>query len=382
MLQHEISKYLLDLRRSPEQFVAHIKKSAAGIILRMTYGYQIKGEKDPLVEIVDKAMAQFNLLVLPGTFLVDFFPILEHIPSWVPGTGWKRRALHARQDTDAMLDVPYSIVEKEMTAGTATPSFLSMNMEGNQDPTEEFRSILKMTAGALYAGKFLTISHPNRSIDIPRSLGGSDTIVSTLHSFFLAMACYPEIQKKAQQEIDAVIGNDRLPTLADQDSLPYVNALCTELHRWNPVGPLGVAHRLIQDDVYAGYSFPKGTLIIVNIWKILRNPEIYKNPLDFNPGRFMGAEPEPDPRPVAFGFGRRICPGLYFADASIFLSCSMMLAVFDVSKAVEYGKVIEPVIEYTSGLVSHPVPFKCSIKARSAKAEALLDSIDSEASHD
>ncbi|CCM06679.1 uncharacterized protein FIBRA_08964 [Fibroporia radiculosa] len=220
MLQHETSKYLLDLRRSPEQFVAHIKKSAAAIILRMTYGYQIQGDKDPLLEIVDKAMVHFTMLVLLGTFLVDTFPILEHVPSWVPGTDWKQRALHARQDTDAMLNVPYNIVEKEMAAGTATPSFLSVNMEGNPDPTEEFRSILKTTAGALYAG-------------------GSDTTVSTLHSFFLAMACYPEIQKKAQQEIDAVIGNDRLPTLADQDSLPYVNAVCTELHRWNPVIPLG-----------------------------------------------------------------------------------------------------------------------------------------------
>ncbi|CCM01203.1 uncharacterized protein FIBRA_03251 [Fibroporia radiculosa] len=332
MLQHETSKYLLDLRRSPEQFVNHIKKSAAAIILTMTYGYQIKGDKDPLIEIVDRAMAQFTVLTTPGTFLADIFPSLEHVPSWVPGTGWKQRALGARQDTDAMLDVPYSIVEKEMAAGTATPSFLSVNIEGNPDPTEEFQSTLKTTAGVLYAG-------------------GSDTTVSTLHSFFLAMACYPEIQKKAQQEIDAVIGNDRLPTLADQDSLPYVNAVCAELHRWNPVAPLGVTHRLVQDDVYAGYFFPKGTLITVNAWKILHDPETYKNPLDFNPGRFMGTEPETDPRPVAFGFGRRICPGLNFADASIFLSCAMMLAVFDVSKAVEYGRVIEPVVEYTSGQI-------------------------------
>ncbi|CCL99497.1 uncharacterized protein FIBRA_01515 [Fibroporia radiculosa] len=305
MLQHETSKYLLDLRRSPDQFVNHIKKSAAAIILTMTYGYQIKGEKDPLIEIVDRAMARFTMFVLPGSFLVDFFPILEHVPSWAPGTGWKQRALDARKDMDAMFDVSYNIVEKEIAAGTATPSFLSVNMEGNPDPTKEVQKTLKTTAGALYSG-------------------GSDTTVSTLQSFFLAMACHPEIEKKAQQEIDAVIGNDRLTTLADRDSLPYVNAVCAELHRWNPVAPLGVSHRLVQDDVYAGYFFPKGTLITVNVWKILHNPETYKNPLEFNPGRFMGAEPETDPRLVAFGFGRRICPGLNFADASIFLSCAMM----------------------------------------------------------
>lgn len=53
------------------------------------------------------------------------------------------------------------------------------------------------------------------------------------------MTCYPEVQKKAQLEIDAVIGNDRLPTAADRDSLPYIHALCLEVYRWNPVGPLG-----------------------------------------------------------------------------------------------------------------------------------------------
>ena len=60
-----------------------------------------------------------------------------------------------------------------------------------------------------------------------------------MHSFFLAMVRYPEVQKKAQEEIDRVVGPDRLPTLADRDNLPYMKALCTEVLRWIPVGPLG-----------------------------------------------------------------------------------------------------------------------------------------------
>lgn len=64
------------------------------------------------------------------------------------------------------------------------------------------------------------------------------------------MTLYPEAQKKAQLELDKVIGNDRLPEAADRDHLPYVNALLLEVVRWYPVVPLGVAHRLQQDDVY------------------------------------------------------------------------------------------------------------------------------------
>ena len=64
--------------------------------------------------------------------------------------------------------------------------------------------------------------------------------MSTIYAFFLAMTLYPEVQRKAQAELDAVVGHDRFPSLRDRDSLPYVNAICLELLRWLPVGPLGL----------------------------------------------------------------------------------------------------------------------------------------------
>ncbi|KZT12900.1 p450-domain-containing protein [Laetiporus sulphureus 93-53] len=81
------------------------------------------------------------------------------------------------------------------------------------------------------------------------------------------MICYPDVQRKAQEEIDTVIGGERLPELADRERLPYVNAVCLEVLRWQPVTPLGVAHRLIQDDMHAGYHLPRGTIIYTNVWK-------------------------------------------------------------------------------------------------------------------
>ena len=98
--------------------------------------------------------------------------------------------------------------------------------------------------------------------------GGSDTTVSANTSFFLLMSLHPEVQRKAQEEIDRVIGHDRLPNAQDRKDLPYVDAIMREVTRLNPVTPLGehecyillgiltcalaIPHRLKQDDVYEG----------------------------------------------------------------------------------------------------------------------------------
>ncbi|KAG6865992.1 hypothetical protein C0991_009664 [Blastosporella zonata] len=189
------------------------------------------------------------------------------------------------------------------------------------------------------------------------------------------MALYPEVAKKAQAEIDSVIGNDRLPMFEDRPHLPYVDAVAKEVFRWHAVTPNGVPHRTTQDDTHDGYFIPEGALVIVNIWGLLHDPEVYADPHRFNPDRFIATENKPaeaDPRGICFGFGRRICPGMHLADASVWISCAMSLAVFDVSKAIENGVVIEPVHENTDGTISHPKPYKCTIKPRSPKAVSLI----------
>jgi len=82
-----------------------------------------------------------------------------------------------------------------------------------------------------------------------------------MSTFSLAMAMYPDFQKKAQQEIENVVGSDRLVTLDDRNSLPYIEAIYREIFRWRPVLPLGLAHNTFEDDVYNGYFIPKGDLL-------------------------------------------------------------------------------------------------------------------------
>jgi len=173
-----------------------------------------------------------------------------------------------------------------------------------------------------------------------------------------------------------VIGNDRLPTLADRPHLPYVNAIVSEVLRWNSVAPTGVPHTAMEDGVIDGHLIPKGSIIVANLWNMLHDPEAYPDPFKFDPERHIATPEKPaqrDPRTACFGYGRRICPGMHLAEASLFCGIAGSLAVLNMTKAVENGVEITPVHENTSGIISYPKPFACTITPRSEKAIALIN---------
>lgn len=87
-------------------------------------------------------------------------------------------------------------------------------------------------------------------------------------TFFLAITVFPEVQKKAQEELDRVIGNDRLPVSADRDTLPYIMAVMKETHRWHPIAPMGLPHTSTAEDIYKGYRIPKGAILMPNTWYV------------------------------------------------------------------------------------------------------------------
>ncbi len=155
----------------------------------------------------------------------------------------------------------------------------------------------------------------------PRYSGNSHSSAQTpssMTAFILAMTLYPDIQKRAQAELDAVLSDGssgqwtRLPTFADRAQLPYVNAIVLEVLRWNPAVPLGLAHRVTQDDVYRGYFIRKGTVVWANIWSMLHDPAVFPDPHELRPERYLDEdgslrelERYEDPSIIGFGFGRR-----------------------------------------------------------------------------
>ena len=80
------------------------------------------------------------------------------------------------------------------------------------------------------------------------------------------MSLSSDVVRKAQEEIDRVIGNDRLPTSMDRPNLPYIEAVVKEVLRWHPVAPMGLPHTSTTEDVVEGYLIPKGSMVIANIW--------------------------------------------------------------------------------------------------------------------
>ncbi|KAJ4362544.1 hypothetical protein N0V83_010638 [Neocucurbitaria cava] len=329
---------------------------AGAVILRITYGYTPEAHgSDPLVNLVGKAMQNFADATVPGKYAVDVFPFLRFLPDWCPGTSFKGKAREMNAQLTRTAELPYNFVKQQIDQKKHKTSYLSQAIESiGTDAKMEF--VHKWTALSLFTG-------------------GADTTVSSLMTFFLAMTVFPEVQKRAQEELDGVIGSGRLPVSADKERLPYIEAVVKETHRWHPVLPMGLAHASDHEDVLRGYRIPKGALLMPNNWWFTHDPSVYPDPMTFRPERFLSTpthKAEPDPRTWTFGYGRRVCPGRYVADNALFITIAQSLAVFNISKPVENGKTVEPAIEFEPGVISHPVPYRTAIQPRSEKHRELI----------
>ncbi|KAH7374847.1 cytochrome P450 [Plectosphaerella cucumerina] len=349
----EVGHFLLHVLRSPDNLFDHIRKASGSVILKIAYGYTAEPlGHDILIDMAGDAMDKFARAAVPGAFMVDILPILKFVPDWLPGAGFKRAARQWGAELTQVAEKPYAFVKQQLARGKNDKSFLARLLEAG-DSTDEEKWTNKWSAMSLYTA-------------------GADTTVSSIECFFLAMILFPDVQKKAQEEIDRVVGADRLPTTDDRSALPYVEAIVKEVLRWHPVAPMGLPHMSIEDDIFAGYFIPKGSMLFANVWHFTHDPDMYEDPMAFMPERFMGQEPAPDPSQFVFGFGRRICPGRLLADNALYLSIAQSLAVFDIGKAVEGGVEIQPEVKFTPGVVSHPQPYRYRITPRSSGHRALI----------
>ncbi|KAL4865823.1 hypothetical protein BDV12DRAFT_173973 [Aspergillus spectabilis] len=358
----EVGRFLLRMLDAPQRLTKHARKLAGAVILKITYGYSVDQDADdPLVDIADKALVNFSIAVRPGTWLVDLAPILRHIPSWFPGAGFQRTARIFRKQTEALSDVPFAFVKQQMQRSVFEPSYVSNLLRDNPvTPGSQEETTIRWSAASLYGG-------------------GADTTVSTVTSFFLAITLFPDVQKRAQDEIDSKIGRARLPMVDDREHLPYIDAVVKEALRWHPVLPMGLPHRSMADDTCNGYLIPKNSVLLPNIWAFCHDPCEYKDPLIFNPERFLGATPERDPHSLVFGFGRRICPGRVLADRTIFLTIAQSLAAFAVGTVVldgdgDRGEEVKPT--FLPGVISHPAPFDLRLKLRDPNYEEMIRSVE------
>ncbi|KAI0331429.1 cytochrome P450 [Cubamyces sp. BRFM 1775] len=361
LVTNETHILLQHLLRSPETFVEHFRRYAGSLIFSAIYGYQITENNDPYVKESEEFM-EVSSYAMAGGWVVDFFPWLRYIP----GLSFGRLAAQWKAKIADWVEKPHQMFKGLPDSPGKRSSFCGMlllNDAGKITCEPEYEYRVKWLATSMYGP-------------------GSDTTVITLSMLFLALCHYPWVLKKAHQQLDEVLGSDRLPTLHDRPRLSYVDCILKEVLRWGTPVPMTPPHRLIQDDRYREFNLSGGSFCVANMWAILHDEKLYPEPLAFSPERFEGtdirtpncARPT-DPYNYAFGFGRRRCPGVHFADQSLFLAFASILACFDIAPLtdVSTGQPVLPPLEFAGGAFRHPMPFRCKITPRRAETAALIE---------
>ncbi|KAJ8463001.1 hypothetical protein ONZ51_g10544 [Trametes cubensis] len=330
--------------------------------MQLMYGLEAKGEQDEFIATVEEAMALTSQYTT-GTHPVDIFPFLRHLPGWVPGAGFQYDFARCKAAITYVKEAAFALMKAALDRGEVTSCSLA--------------TLLSRIDGRSSDAQIAYQEDVIKNVGLIAFEAGSDTSYSTLVSVFLAMTLYPEVQKKAQEELDAVVGPYRLPGFEDRGALVYINAIVKEAMRWHVVLPLSVPHRTIEDDVIDGYFIPAGSMILANTWAILHDPEAYDNPEEFRPERFIrDGKLDPtvrDPYAYALGYGRRVCAGQHFADEALYLAIASILHVFNINAPLdEQGRPVKTELRQTSGLLTYPKECCCVITPRSEEAASLI----------
>lgn len=193
---------------------------------------------------------------------------------------------------------------------------------------------------------------------------GSDTVAILIEWILARMILHPDVQSKVQEEVDRITEKSRPVKESDVTNMVYLQSVVNEVLRLHPPGPLLAWARLsIEDTIVDGYHVPAGTTAMVNMWAITRSEEVWSEPLEFKPERFMN-QIEPvvfsvlgsDLRLAPFGSGRRSCPGKTLGLTTVTFWVASLLQEFklktaDGSKTVDLSEVLRLTCEMKTPLM-------------------------------
>ncbi|XP_072015409.1 cytochrome P450 2J4-like [Amphiura filiformis] len=168
-------------------------------------------------------------------------------------------------------------------------------------------------------------------------LAGTETTSTTLRWAHLYMLEYPDVQKRVQEEIDSVVGRDRLPKLSDKPNLPYTEAVIHEIQRFASIVFMSVPRFTTSEVKFRGYTIPKGTHIVSNLYSVTRDPSICDEPDVFKPERFLGEDGQVKkiPEQIVFGAGKRVCLGEQLARMELFIFYTHLMHRFSFKKPTD-----------------------------------------------
>ncbi|KAH8776846.1 cytochrome P450 [Hyaloscypha sp. PMI_1271] len=360
----ESARLVHDLILAPKRYKTLLRRYASALILRLTYGAKIETGDEDIVRLVYENQVNVERVSAPGQYLVDVLPILMWLPTWI--APFKQEAAAHRKREVSLFGSLIEDVQKEIEAGKAGPSFTRMWLENKEKFT---LSDLQGTyvLGGLYSA-------------------AASTTASLAMSWILMMVLNPEWLAKMQEELDSVVGPDRLPEFDDLPRLPTVRAVVKEVARMRPVTAGGIAHKTTADDVYDGYFIPKGSIVHPNLWSIQYDPELYPEPNTFNPNRWLLPGYPTYRAPLTqypnmnnysiFGFGRRLCPGAHIAERSINIIVARVSWACNIRKSTDptTGKeVTPPEYDYVRALNTEPHIFPFDLTSRSPERWEVLE---------
>ncbi|KAI0082001.1 cytochrome P450 [Panus rudis PR-1116 ss-1] len=358
----EATQLMYDLLVTPERFYTHLRRYASSVIMCVSFGIHCDRYEHPYIEDFYDTLRKWEALMGPGGHPpVDMFPILKYVPE-----RWAKWKSVSREIRDNQTKLRYALMDactRRIKDDRRNGCFLEHILDHQQE----------------YGLTDEMVGHVGSAL----MQAGADTTAVYLQMFVLCMIAHPEIQRRAQKEIDSVIGKDRTPVFDDINDLPYVRAIIDEVHRFRPITPTALPHKAMEDERVDNYLLPKGALIFMNTWGIYHDDNLFENPDIFNPDRFLRSEFGTKPgvdisnfrNDLVFGAGRRICPGSHLATNSIILNVMNLLWAFELSSPKDPNTGESTPVDLndlTTGVLIMPKPFKCQITPRSETRAELI----------
>ncbi|CAH1269142.1 CYP2U1 [Branchiostoma lanceolatum] len=287
-----------------------IQGALSNVIASIAFGTRYE-DNDPefeaLLSFIDETFSTSTLSLLPV-----FFPTLRYIPGVNSGLnrydGIMSKVFKLFQDKieDHKKDFKQDYIRDFIDA------FLleKMNREGDENTTFTEEQLAMIVADMFFAG--------------------TDTTSTTLRWALLYMILHPDIQEKVQQEIDSVIGPNNDPSMMHRSETPYTAAALAEVERLATIAPLALPHATTEETRLGGYNIPKGTIVEPNIWAIHHDPQLWPNPHEFDPTRFLDDRGKFVKREklIPFSIGRRACLGEQLARMELYLFLTSLLQRF------------------------------------------------------
>ncbi|XP_058081596.1 cytochrome P450 81Q32-like [Magnolia sinica] len=338
---HEVRSLVKDLFRDSEsgKSVVELKLRFAELTFNVMMG-MIAGKRYYGKNVVDLEEARrFHEITSEATKLIgapnfsDFVPVL----GWMDFGRVEKRMMRLVRRRDEFLQAMIDDHRRRKKVYFSSSMEVEVQIENNNKTFIDVLLSLQETEPDYYTDQII------KGMISELLSAGTDTSALTTEWAMSLLLNHPDVLEKAKAELDKHVGPHLLDE-SDLAKLPYLHCIINETLRLYPVAPLLLPHESSEESIVGGFDVPQGTMLLVNVWAIHRDPKLWVDPADFKPERFQGPEGAKEGfRFIPFGHGRRACPGVSLATRMVGLVLGTLIQCF------EWERVREEKVDMTEG---------------------------------